>query len=322
MRSNSPRHTSTTSAFLLHMRRSRKSEGGKRRRLALAVLLVAGLGVAGARAGEGLFSQTYAVDLLPAGHFEFEQTVRGRFERSFGSYQAFDGLTELEYGVTDNLQLGFYLNSGYVKAKGAPDEDDPLGATGFNRKRAFVRGISTELIYRVLDPVKEPVGLALYIEPEWNFADPHNGLAYDKSFGVEYKVLLQKNFLDDRLILALNLGLETEWNRYKGAKSYDGDLDWSNSLGISYRVAPNWNLGWELYNHNEYANFKNFEHAVLWTGPSIHYGGEKFWATLGVLRQVCGTPNGIDENGTFIGNGLFERSQEKWEITFKVGFPF
>jgi hypothetical protein len=259
-----------------------------------------------------------------------EQTLRSRFDRAFGSYVAFDSLTELEFGITDNFQVGVYLNSGYINAHGAPDDDDPHGATGFSRSKPFLEGVAAEFIYRVMNPVKDPIGLAFYIEPELNFTDLHNGLQYNDSWGVEYKILLQKNFLDDRLVIAYNLVLETEWVRFANntnadgetSQRYNGELDWNNEFGISYRFAENWYAGWEMHNHNEYGAFTNFEHSVFWTGPSLHYGGKKFWATLSVLTQVYGKPNGVDENGTFIGNGLFERSHEKWEIALKIGFPF
>ncbi|HUO57813.1 MAG TPA: hypothetical protein VMV05_06515, partial [bacterium] len=75
-------------------------------------------------------------------------------------------------------------------------------------------------------------------------------------------------------------------------------------------------------NHNEYGDFTKHEHSVFWIGPAVHYGGQDFWVTLGVLGQVYGDPNGVDENGTFIGTGLFLRSHEQWEVTAKVGVPF
>jgi len=131
---------------------------------------------ASAFGGEGLFSRTYTTETVPATHWELEQMIRNRSERSFGEYSAFDFSTEFEYGITNNFQMAVYLNSGFVHAKGAPDDDDPNGATGFSRDRTFLQGISTEFIYRIFSPVTDAVGLALYFEPEVYFNDPHNGL--------------------------------------------------------------------------------------------------------------------------------------------------
>src|SRR5450631_210094 len=96
-----------------------------------ALLLVLLIATPSAWAGESLFSRTYTTETVPGGHFELEQLIRNRSERSFGHYSAYDFRTEFEYGITDNLQGAFYLNYGHLDAAGAPDDDDPDGATGF-----------------------------------------------------------------------------------------------------------------------------------------------------------------------------------------------
>ena len=273
-------------------------------------------------AGESYFGRTYTTETVPAHHFELEQLVRNRTGRAFGSYSAFDLRTEFEYGVTDQFQAALYLNTGAINASGAPDDDDPNGATGFSRKKIFIQGISTEFIYRVLSPFSDPIGLAFYIEPEIQFHDQHNGLEYDKSFSAEYKIIIQKNFLDDQLVFAYNMTAEIEFIRFKGEDGRKGELDWNHELGGTYRFAPNWYGGLEFRNHNEIGDFITHEHSIFWGGPTFHYGGASVWATLSILRQLYGAPNGTDSNGTLIGNNLFLRSHEAWEITAKVGVPF
>lgn len=277
---------------------------------------------ASSQAGEGLFSRVYTVETVPAGHWEIEELVRDRDGRSMGSYSAFDFKTEAEYGITDNLQVAFYFNSGTMNARNAPDDDDPNGATGFTRHNAYVQSISTEFIYRVLSPVKDGIGLAFYLEPELDFYDLHDGQKYNGSAELEFRILLQKNFLNDQLILACNIIAEAESIRFKGDSERNSELDFNNEIGLSYRFAPNWYGGIEARNHNEIGNFHHHEHSIYWAGPALHYGGQRFWATFGVLRQVYGDPNGVDENGTPLGDHLFLRSHEKWEYTLKVGVPF
>ena len=287
------------------------------------VALALGLALAPVtRAGEGLFSRVYTVETVPQGHGEIEQLVRNRDGRSIGEYSAFDFKTELEYGIRDNLQVAFYFNTGTQDARHAPDDDDPNGATGFTRHNAYVQSISTEFIYRVLSPVKDGIGLAFYLEPEYDFYDLHNGLKYDGSAELEFRILLQKNFFDDQLILAYNLIAEAETIRFKDKPERNSELDFNNEIGLSYRFAANWYAGLEARNHNELGNFHHHEHSVYWAGPALHYGGQRFWVTFGVLRQVYGDPSGVDENGTPIGDHLFLRSHEKWEYTLKMGVPF
>lgn len=275
-------------------------------------------------AGEGLFSRVYTTDTTPKGHFELEETVREREGRAFGHYDATDFRTELEYGVTDNFQVAGYVSTNRMHATGSPDDDDPLGQTGFTRHNFTLQSVSAEFIYRVKSPYesKNGWGLAFYLEPELDFHDLHNGLTYGSNTAeLEARVLVQKNFLQDRLIIAYNLGLEAETIRFAGDTDRNGELDWNNELGATYRVAPSVFIGAEFRNHNEYGNFNTHEHSVFWAGPVVHYGGQKVWATLGLLKQFAGNP-GYDEDGNNIGGDLFLRSHERNEVTFKLGFPF
>lgn len=286
--------------------------------------LLAGFSATPALAGEGLFSRLYTTDLTPGGHFELEQVVREREGRAFGHYDATDFRTELEYGITDDLQASLYINTNRQHATRTSDDDDFNGATGFTRHNFNLQSISTEFIYRALSPYKSKNGwgLAFYIEPEYDFHDLHNGLKYAPgTFELETRVILQKNFMDDRLILAYNLVLEAESIRFAHRPDTNSELDWNNEAGITYRFAPNLFAGAEFRNHNEYGNFKKHEHSVYWAGPVVHYGGQKFWATLGWLRQFAGNP-GRDDDGNDIGGNLFLRSHELNEVTFKLGVPF
>ena len=277
-----------------------------------------------AMASEGMFSRVYTTDLTPAGHFELEQVVREREGRAFGHYDATDLRTEFEYGVTDNFQASLYVNSNRMHATGAPDDDDERGQTGFTRHNLTVQSLSTELVYRAISPYKNKHGwgLAFYIEPEYAFHDLHNGLKYGPgTFGLETRVIVQKNFADDRVVLAYNLVLEAESIRFSGRPDTNSELDWNNELGATYRVAPKFFVGAEFRNHNEYGNFTKHEQSGHWAGPAVHYAGQHAWATLGYLRQFAGNP-GFDEDGNDIGKTLFLRSHKRNEVTFKLGIPF
>jgi hypothetical protein len=278
---------------------------------------------ASAFAGEGLFSRAYTTETVPGGHYELEQLARWRNHRAFGTYNSLDLSTEFEYGFNDNFQGALYLNTQYLHASGSPDDNDPQGETGFSRNRFYFQGVAAEFIYRVLSPISDPIGLAFYVEPEISFYDIHNGDKEYNSFSNEYRVMVQKNLMEDTLIIVYNLVLETEFFRYGPSDTqYFGELDWNNEIGATYRFAPNWYGGLEARNHNELGNFYSHDHSVFWAGPAIHYGGPKYWATLGVLRQFYGDPNGYDSSGSFIGNGLFLHSHEAWETTLKVAMPF
>ena len=67
-------------------------------------------------------------------------------------------------------------------------------------------GVSLEGIYRVLSPYIHPIGLALYLEPT---VGP--GLRE-----LESRLILQKNFLDDTLVIAVNLTVAQELRQLAG----------------------------------------------------------------------------------------------------------
>ncbi len=199
-----------------------------------------------ARAHEAIFAWTYTTDLTPKGHGEFEQWLTARWEKEHGDYSVIDFREEFEYGMTDNFQLALYLNYHYVYANDDVPAEDP----------------------------KDPLGFALYFEPSVG----------DQETELEWKILLQKNWLEDRLVWALNINYELEFEKEDDGYERDGVFEWFT--GISYRFMRNWSAGLEFWNHHEFADATVHEHSAYFVGPTIHYGGERWWATLGFLHQL------------------------------------
>jgi hypothetical protein len=205
-----------------------------------------------AQAHEAIFAWTYTTDLTPKGHGEFEQWITARWEKEHGNYQVIDFREEFEYGVTDNFQVALYLNHHYVYANNDVPAEDPMHpgkrwpsvyetggedvhaghdpATPFDSYH--FESVSFESIYRLLSPYKTPIGLALYFEPTVG----------DQETELEWKILLQKNWLEDRLVWALNINYELEFEKEEGGEyERDGAFEWFT--GISYRFIRNWSAG-------------------------------------------------------------------------------
>ena len=90
------------------------------------------------------------------------------------------------------------------------------------------------------------------------------------------------------------------------------------ALGASYRFAPGWFVGVEGRIRSEYPEFDGHtqEHSVLFVGPSLHYGAERWWTTVSWGYQVWGY--GVDEpvhNKSYL-------EETRNEYRFKVGFNF
>lgn len=284
-------------------------------------------------ANEAGFAWTYTTDLAPRGDWEFEQWITTRLEKEHGSYGVVDLREEFEYGVTENFQVALYLNHQYVYADNDVPAEDPAHPGNRLPRRHETGGedvevghdpaapfrnyhfesVSLELIYRLLSPYKNPIGLALYFEPSVG----------DEATELEWKILLQKNWLEDRLVWALNLNYAIEFEKADGGKyERNGMLEWFT--GMSYRFLSNWSSGLEFWNHHEFANATVHEHSVYFLGPTLHYGGERWSATLGFLHQLPIGHAISHDNEEFAAHDgyIFGDEHEKYYVRLKVGIDF
>jgi hypothetical protein len=285
------------------------------KRFVMLGLGLAGLSAAPAQADENFFGYTYGAETLPAGQTEAYLWATDRRSKDEGHYDAQDYKLELEHGLTNRLQGSVYFNFASHHIRGLEPEFHAV-----DRDFGF-QGISTEFKYNVLSPYKDGIGLAFYAEPGWSRIRKVEGDKV-KEYELELKAILQKNFLDDRLIWAANLTAEFEWEHAKDELT--GDHEWEKELaieattGLSYRVAPNWFLGVEGRYHSEYPDWTHGlhrEHYALFAGPSLHYGGKKWWFTATYLPQIHGSPSEP-------GSSLQLDEHEKRELRLKIGYNF
>ena len=277
-----------------------------------------------ARADEALFGYVYTTDPMPKGHWEYEQWNTLRAGKAEGSYTAFDLLNEFEFGFTDNFTASAYIHSSYLNQKGVPDSEDP--SSYLHDRGAFdVNGASIEMRYRVLSPYKDPIGLSLYLEPEISARDPEEGDPDISERAVELKLIVQKNYLDDRLVLAANAMLEPEWERNHGSPEKEFTMEYT--AGASYRFAKAWSTGVEARNSRLFANqdFGRETDSAWFLGPNLHYGARSWWTTLTLLPQIAGHPRvlGLDANGSTVRDASRELGKhEKLEVRLRFGVDF
>ena len=87
-----------------------------KRLLAFSLFIATALHFSFAYAGEGVFGWIYSLDLQPKGSLEFEQRLQLNQQQAAGTYEAWTARTELEYGLTNDLQIAGYINSYYTNA--------------------------------------------------------------------------------------------------------------------------------------------------------------------------------------------------------------
>jgi len=272
------------------------------------------------RADENYFGYSYGSETLPKGKWELYSWTTGRFGKGTGSYSAFDLKQEVEYGVTDRFQVALEWNENYTYFTGGAGREDASSNTPLDRNRFSYGGNALELKYAFTSPYKDAIGVALFVEPEYALVDSPSG---DKSleWELEARLLLQKNFLEDRLIAVLNLTNETEWERPRPSRGEGFTTNFKPEIsgGLTYRLVSNWFVGLETRYATELgnANIHDQEDWAFSIGPALHYASGRWWATLTWLPQLAGwhADGSRSASMDLVGH-------ERNEIRLKVGFNF
>lgn len=288
-------------------------------------------------AGESPFGFIYTTDTQPKGTYEIEQWATLRRGKQQGNYDLWQHRTELEYGVTNNFQASVYLNSYNVNARGTDaggNTTGPYVPENIDQSRGYRSGLrydstSLEFIYRLWSPYIDPIGVALYYEPAYGPQRREH----------EVKLLLQKNFLDDRLVVASNIVASAEWEKKTGDHSLtpadegyyartERNSEVNYWFGVSYRYASNWSAALEFWNHREFNCHTLFkrqcaEHSAYFMGPTVHYASQRWWFTLSWLPQLRYARCYNDDQCAVTSAGrIYGNEHERNTFRFKVGFIF
>ncbi len=287
---------------------------------------------------EPLFGYVYTTDLLPKNKFELAQWATWRNGHSLGQFAVLEGRTEFEYGVTDRFQLSAYLNYEWARA----DHDNVIDGTtlppaslanlnvdptsALNTTR--FTGVSLEGIYRLWSPYTDPIGIALYMRPTVG----------PQLRELESRLILQKNFLDDRLVVAFNATATDDWRDIPTTPgkpdSRAFDHPWTElsavSLGLagSYRFTSNWSAGLELQNERGYKGIAPFRFSsrtdvAYYLGPSIHYANQHLFVTATYLEQLPLASDYAHSSPDFVVDGrTYAANFERRRVRLKFGWYF
>jgi len=249
----------------------------------LAVLAV--LAAAPALATERELTFTYDSSVLPPGSRELELWSTARFGRPDG-YTAFDNRAEFELGVVSQLQTAIYLNF-------STSHEGPSGSN------VQTWSVSNEWKWKLLDPVADPFGFALYGEflLGVNEQELEGKLIFDKRIG--------------RLLLALNLIGELGWESAFNGTVHEQVLEATG--GASYRLGAGFSLGVEMRLNCLWETGEGFVGGAFFVGPVVGFESGGFWATVSFLPQAVGF-------GPSTVGGLALEDQERFNIRLLVGF--
>lgn len=230
-------------------------------RIVLWTLSCAAAWPSGAIGNERHFTFTYESAVLPMGAREIEIWATGRIGRT-DYYSALDQRLELEFGLTERLMAALYLNGSTVAARA---NDSIVLSTTFG-------SVSAEAKYKLLDPVADVLGFALYGEAttHTNGVDLEAKLIFDKRIG--------------ELLLAANLVVEHEWQF--GLSETERELALEVDLAASYFITHNLSVGLELRNQNVIPGGAGLRYSALFAGPTVAYAEKGWWVAFSLLPQL------------------------------------
>jgi len=276
-------------------------------------------------ADESLLGKVKGSETLPQGAWELDQSFTYRADKGAGDYDALNSKTEVEYGVTNRLTASTYIKMQAIDTSDLWVDGYLPGPEKYSLKPS---GIEGSLKYNFLSPAKDDFGLSGYVSLGYDWLDPHSGKDKDTTT-LELQLLTQKYFLDGELIWMGNLGLETTYAKRGKIDNLPTEYDWPThpemeiglmaGTGVSYRFTNNWFIGAEIVYETEFETEVGQERFSWQAGPSIHYGGQSFWATFSWLPQIYGGGEQFDEQDDK-NLHLIEKTEQ--EFVFKFGVDF
>lgn len=260
----------------------------------LIIIVIAPIGLL--QAQDRLFTYTYQSTVLNKGQREIEVWNTLRTGKS-DFYSRLDNRTEFEVGLGHNLQTSFYLN---LTSQTSTVLQNTAKALETENEISF----SNEWKLKLMDPVVNPFGLALYGE---------YGIG-SKEYELEGKLILDKRFnnltVAANAVYELELAPEPTANETEWEKENKTDFN----LAFAYSLSPRFAFTLE----NTYRNVfeaGELEHSALYSGLGFSYAQENFWVNFTALPQVKSFKG---QTGTALNLNEFEKVQ--FRLLFSYAF--
>jgi len=214
------------------------------------------------------FLGTDPAQVSAAGEAGLQQWLSWRTGHQGESYNEFQSQTEVDYGLTDRIQLALTLE--YDWSRERPPASPEV--------RMDFAGLAGEVIFLLLPVEKSPFGLALAVDPAFNPAER----------GIDFRLLLEKNLFG--LQHVLNINLENLWER-QGPGDWAGSSGLSFNYGVGYALTPRWTLALEFGNERGFDTlFSDLslrqQSNTFFLGPTLQYDCEAVVVTLGMQAQL------------------------------------
>lgn len=258
---------------------------------------------AAAKADDQPFLTLDSTDIEPEHGHEIEQDFTWASGKPGMSFNAVTGETELEYGFSDQMQVAGAVDYDWTRQR---DHSLPgLPAVS----GTAIDGLSGEAIYQALNVYFDPIGLGVLVSP---------GIGRD-SRSLETKLLVQKNFFNDRLRALVNLGGEIRTERNGGT--------WGDVSALTFDAGLAYNITWEWSAAIEFNAEHDFDGLLFngrgvpttttyYAGPTLQYVVHPWTASLGVQAQLPWARDAAHAPGSLTGG--FSSDAERFRVMFRV----
>jgi opacity protein-like surface antigen len=201
-----------------------------------------------------------------------------------GDYRSISQKVEFEHTLTQNFQYALGITGVNHRIRGVEGLDDFTNTS--------LLGLSGEFRYVLLGRGPEsPVGVTLQVEPEWGHVSSTSGHP-ETAFEVESKLILDTEFIPNRLYGAINIVYEPEVSRGLGEQKWERESTLGATGGLTYRITPQLALGAgvQYYRaHSEGYWFNKLEGQALFAGPTLYMRlDRKIFVSAAFSAQVRG----------------------------------
>lgn len=236
--------------------------------LKTAMITILLLSILNTQAQDRLFTYSYQSTVLNKGQRELESWHTLRTGRQ-DYYTRYDHRTEYEIGLGNNLQTAFYMN---LTSKTQTTIENSVKSLSTENEIGF----SNEWKLKLLDPVANPVGLALYgeIGISSNEYDLEGKIILDKKIG---NVTMAANFVYEQEFAPVYLYDKFLWENEKKLECY---------LAIAYSLTPK--LHFTIENAFKNVLMENeLAHSAIYSGLGFSYIQNNFWINFTTLPQLA-----------------------------------